>query len=133
RRALRPPAALPTPEEGNTVSPHAHSGDTGRTSDTPLLAARNLTKHFPVKGANRRVVHAVDGVDIELHAGEVVALVGESGSGKSTVARLLAKLMPHTSGDVLLEGHPVTARFGRRFRSYCRRVQMILQDPFASL
>ncbi|GAB2507462.1 ABC transporter ATP-binding protein [Paramicrobacterium agarici] len=115
------------------MSSHSHHGDTGRTSETPLLAARELTKHFPVKGPSRRVVHAVDGVDLDLHAGEVVALVGESGSGKSTVARLLAKLMPHTSGEVLLEGEPVTSRFGRRFRAYCRRVQMILQDPFASL
>lgn len=114
------------------MSSHSHN-DPDRTSDAPLLAARNLTKHFPVKGAGSRVVHAVDSVDIELHAGEVVALVGESGSGKSTIARLLAKLMPHTSGDILLEGTAVTARFGRRFRNYCRRVQMILQDPFASL
>lgn len=106
---------------------------TPATRTDAVLAAEGLTKHFPVRGPGNKVVHAVDGVDLALHRGEVVALVGESGSGKSTVARLLAKLLPNTGGQVLLEGQPVRARFGRSFRLYCRRVQMILQDPFASL
>ncbi|WP_245980068.1 ABC transporter ATP-binding protein [Gryllotalpicola protaetiae] len=84
-------------------------------------------------GARGAVVHAVDDLDLELHAGEVVALVGESGSGKSTVARLLARLYPQTRGEVLLRGRRVTAQRGRAFRGYARRVQMIFQDPFASL
>ncbi|HZE41579.1 MAG TPA: ABC transporter ATP-binding protein [Stackebrandtia sp.] len=100
-----------------------------------VLAARALTKHFKVRGARgrRREVHAVEGIDLELHRGRVVALVGESGSGKSTVARLLAQLYPATDGQVLLEGEPVRVSFGKRFRAYCRDVQMIFQDPFASL
>ncbi|ADD42301.1 ABC transporter ATP-binding protein [Stackebrandtia nassauensis] len=101
----------------------------------PVLAADGLTKHFPVRHAGRRrkAVHAVDAVDLQLRRGRVVALVGESGSGKSTVARLLAQLYPATSGRVLLHGEPVAVKFGRRFRAYCRRVQLIFQDPFASL
>jgi peptide/nickel transport system ATP-binding protein len=63
----------------------------------------------------------------------VTALVGESGSGKSTVARLMAQLYGRTSGDIRLHGESVTVRGGRKFRAYARRVQMIFQDPFASL
>ncbi|ROS76603.1 ABC transporter ATP-binding protein [Cellulomonas sp. PhB143] len=103
-------------------------------SPPPVLEAVGLTKHFPQRGLGRSgAVHAVDGVDVALHGGQVVALVGESGSGKSTVARLLARLYVQTDGTVLLHGTPVTAHRGRAFRAYCRRVQMIFQDPFASL
>ena len=101
--------------------------------DGTVLEARDLTKHFPVRSRSRARVHAVDGVNVTLRAGHAVALVGESGSGKSTVARLLSRLYTQTSGDVLLHGEPVTAKAGRAFRAYCRRVQMIFQDPFASL
>lgn len=103
-----------------------------------VLAAAGLTKHFPVRRRvrtmfrQRRVVHAVDHVDLVLRRGRVTAMVGESGSGKSTVARLLAQLVRQTDGEVLLHGSPVHAK-GRRFRAYCRRVQMVFQDPFASL
>ena len=100
---------------------------------TPVLEAVALTKQFPLHRGRRQAVHAVDGIDIRLMRGTVVALVGESGSGKSTVARLLAQLVPATSGVVSLNGTPVSAHFGRRFREYVRNVQMILQDPFASL
>ncbi len=105
-----------------------------------VLEAEKLTKHFPVRrgladliGRHQRVVHAVDDVDLTLRRGRVTALVGESGSGKSTVARLLAQLYPRTAGDIRLHGKPVAVRGGRRFRAYCRQVQMIFQDPFASL
>lgn len=80
-----------------------------------------------------RVVHAVDDVSLTLRRGRVTALVGESGSGKSTVARLLAQLYPRTGGDIRLHGQSVKVRPGRRFRAYSRQVQMIFQDPFASL
>ncbi|HEY1175189.1 MAG TPA: ABC transporter ATP-binding protein [Phytomonospora sp.] len=105
------------------------------TEDPIMLEARALTKHFPVRGLRGRgkAVRAVESVDLTLRRGQVVALVGESGSGKSTVARLLAQLYPATSGQVLLRGEAVKVRFGRRFRAYCRQVQMIFQDPFASL
>ncbi|MEV0393918.1 ABC transporter ATP-binding protein [Polymorphospora rubra] len=104
-----------------------------------VLEAEGLTKHFPVRRGLRDLfrpalhVHAVDDVHITLRRGRVTALVGESGSGKSTVARLLAQLFRRTSGDIRLHGEPVTVRGGRRFRAYCRQVQMIFQDPFASL
>jgi len=103
-------------------------------ADRPVLAASGLSKQFKVRGTrNRAVVHAVEDVDLELHRGHVVALVGESGSGKSTVARLLAQLLPVTGGRILLHGEDATAHGRRAFRRYVRRVQMIFQDPFASL
>ena len=105
-----------------------------------VLAAVGLTKHFPVRrrlrdllSRARRSVHAVDDVDLELRRGRVTAMVGESGSGKSTVARLLAQLYPRTAGTVTLHGKPVTVHGGRRFRAYCGQVQLVFQDPFASL
>ena len=114
-------------------------------STTAVLEARNLTKHFAVHGQVPRrgrrlarpgrggpVVHAVDDVSLALRAGEVTAVVGESGSGKSTVARLLARLVPPTAGDLLLNGRPVP-RLQRRHLDYAKTVQMVLQDPFASL
>jgi peptide/nickel transport system ATP-binding protein len=105
-----------------------------------VLEADGLTKHFAVRRTGRqamtrapRVIHAVDDVSLTLRRGRVTALVGESGSGKSTVARLLAQLYPRTGGDIRLHGESVTVRGGRRFRAYNRQVQMIFQDPFASL
>src|SRR5882762_6506169 len=105
-----------------------------------VLEAEALTKHFPVRSRGRaaltaraKVVHAVDDVSLSLRRGQVTALVGESGSGKSTVARLMAQLYPRTGGDIRLHGKSVTVRGGRKFRAYCRQVQMIFQDPFASL
>ncbi|MGJ7908106.1 ABC transporter ATP-binding protein [Actinopolyspora sp. H202] len=94
---------------------------------------RDLTKEFRLREAGRkRKLRAVDEVSFELAAGRTVALVGESGSGKSTVARMLARLLPPTAGEVLLEGERLAA--GRRTtRDYRRKVQMVFQDPFASL
>ncbi|MFD2796046.1 ABC transporter ATP-binding protein [Promicromonospora vindobonensis] len=114
------------------------------STSSPVLAARGLTKHFRAghfRAGGRRVngrpparaIHAVDGVDLELHRGQVLAVVGESGSGKSTVARLLAQLIPFTGGQVLLDGVDARVRGRRAFRAYAQRVQMIFQDPFASL
>jgi peptide/nickel transport system ATP-binding protein len=109
----------------------------------PVLEARHLSKRFSVKAARgtgrgmrnrrRRMLHAVDDVSFALQPGKVVALVGESGSGKSTVARLLVHLYPLTGGEVLLDGRPTRPRFAWSRRAYARQVQMIFQDPFASL
>ena len=108
------------------------------TDTEVVLEAEGLTKHFPVRRAvrdlltrERKVVHVVDDIKMTLRRGRVTALVGESGSGKSTVARLLAQLYGRTSGDIRLHGESVTVHGGRKFREYCRRVQMIFQDPFA--
>ncbi|MGH3704358.1 MAG: ABC transporter ATP-binding protein [Agromyces sp.] len=104
------------------------------SNEAPVLQTVKLQKHFPIGGIRSRgAVHAVDDVDLELHRGRVVALVGESGSGKSTIARLLAQLMPVTGGQILLHGDDATARHRRAFRRYVGRVQMIFQDPFGSL
>ncbi|MGV8978874.1 MAG: ABC transporter ATP-binding protein [Cellulomonas sp.] len=122
--------SAPSPTPPAPATPTA----TGSRPGDVVLEAVGLTKHFPMRSARRRsVVHAVDDLDLELRRGTVVALVGESGSGKSTVARLLAQLLPHTGGTVRLQGDVVDARGRRQFRAYCRRVQMIFQDPFASL
>ncbi|MET8150701.1 ABC transporter ATP-binding protein [Actinoplanes sp. NPDC049668] len=105
-----------------------------------VLEAIGLSKHFPVRRKLRDLfnrthdaVHAVDDVNLILRRGRVTALVGESGSGKSTVARLLAQLYPRTAGDIKLHGLSTRVRGGRQFRRYAARVQMIFQDPFASL
>ncbi|MEY9909310.1 peptide/nickel transport system ATP-binding protein [Catenulispora sp. MAP12-49] len=105
-----------------------------------VLEAEALTKHFPVRARGRaalsrvpRVVHAVDDVTLSLRRGRVTALVGESGSGKSTVARLLAQLYPRTGGDIRIGGVSTAVKGGRQFKAYARRVQLIFQDPFASL
>ncbi|HEY0687865.1 MAG TPA: ABC transporter ATP-binding protein [Kribbella sp.] len=110
------------------------------TTDDVVLEAEGLTKHFPVRRGlrdlftrDRKAVHAVDDIRLTLRRGRVTALVGESGSGKSTVARLMAQLYSRTAGDIRLHGESVTVHGGRKFRAYCRQVQMIFQDPFASL
>lgn len=100
-----------------------------------ILEARDLVKDFRGKrvGLRRQRFRAVDHVSLQLRRGQVTALVGQSGSGKSTVGRLLAQLMPQTSGELLLNGQPITAHRGRAFIRYTSTVQMTLQDPFASL
>lgn len=107
-------------------------------SRVPLIAAENITMRFAVrsrrsaKGGNRHLT-AVEGVSLSIHEGEVVAVVGESGSGKSTIARVMSQLYRQTSGSILLDGTPVDGRGTRAFRRYCKQVQLIFQDPFASL
>jgi peptide/nickel transport system ATP-binding protein len=101
----------------------------------PILEGRNLTRYFWLKQgrgpfARKLAVRAVDNVSVRLDAGKVTALVGESGAGKTTVARLLAQIIKPDKGQVLLEGKPAPSG---RPRSYAAKVQMVLQDPFASL
>jgi len=101
----------------------------------PVIEVRHLSKRFPVGGLLRtKQVHALEAVSLRLRRGAVVALVGESGSGKSTTARLIARLMPPTSGQILLHGENVLASEPRQASlRYRRAVQMIFQDPFSSL
>ncbi|MFL5734805.1 MAG: ABC transporter ATP-binding protein [Chloroflexia bacterium] len=103
--------------------------------DEVVLEVRNLTKRFPVGNPLRpRFVHALTNASFTISRREVVALVGESGSGKSTTARLIVRLMPPTSGQILLHGRDVLKEEPRRASlGYRKSVQMIFQDPFGSL
>jgi oligopeptide/dipeptide ABC transporter ATP-binding protein len=103
-----------------------------------VLSARNLVKHFPVraKGILKRKVgevHAVCDVSLDLRANETLGLVGESGCGKSTTARLLLNLVPVTSGSVHYQGVDLTTLSRARMRPVRRDLQIVFQDPFASL
>jgi oligopeptide/dipeptide ABC transporter ATP-binding protein len=102
-----------------------------------LLEARDLVKHFTVRGTAFRgggeVVHAVDGVSLDVRSGETLGVVGESGCGKSTLGRLLVRLHEPTSGSVRFGGSDITTLSRRRLRPYRREMQMIFQDPYASL
>jgi oligopeptide/dipeptide ABC transporter ATP-binding protein len=104
---------------------------------TALLEVHGLKKHFPIhKGVFSRVsgyVYAVDGVSFHIDRGETLGLVGESGCGKSTVGRTLLKLLEPTEGKILVNGEDITALDAAQMLPYRRQMQMIYQDPYASL
>lgn len=107
------------------------------TSSAPLLQVKELVKHFSIKGGilAREVdrVHAVDGVSFDIARGETLGLVGESGCGKSTTGRCVLRLIQPTSGEIWFEGRDVTNLDSDALRALCRDMQIIFQDPFASL
>ena len=117
-----------------------------QSQNNPVLEIRNLSKKFikPLDlagkiaqklGQNIReeVVHAVDDVSITVNKGEVVSLVGESGCGKSTLGRMVAGILPPTAGEILYKGVNVADQSGADARETALKIQMIFQDPFASL
>jgi oligopeptide transport system ATP-binding protein len=98
-----------------------------------LVEAVDLVKHFPLRRRSDEVVHAVDGVSLEVRRGETLGVVGESGCGKSTLGRLLVRLHAPTSGTVTFDGKDITTLSRRALRPFRREMQMIFQDPYASL
>ncbi|MFT3818652.1 MAG: ABC transporter ATP-binding protein [Rubrivivax sp.] len=109
-----------------------------RDDTTPLLRAEGLVKRFqvgdPARGAfAKTTVSAVDGIDLELRAGECFGLVGESGSGKTTVARLLLRLADATAGRIVFDGEDITHADGARLRGLRAQMQIVFQNPHSAL
>jgi oligopeptide transport system ATP-binding protein len=120
----------------DTVATDAQAA--ARRNGGPLLEVTNLVKHFPIKSGiliNREVgaVRAVDDVSFELAEGETLGLVGESGCGKSTLARSVVQLLTPTSGSVRFRGREISGLGRKQLRPLRREMQMIFQDPYASL
>jgi oligopeptide/dipeptide ABC transporter ATP-binding protein len=103
----------------------------------PLLRVRNLQKLFPVRksafGRDAQFVHAVDGVSLDVARGETLGLVGESGCGKSTLARCIVRLLEPTAGEIEFDGREIAHLGARTLRPLRRELQIVFQDPYASL
>jgi peptide/nickel transport system ATP-binding protein len=113
-----------------------HAGSHEEDDQVPVLAVRDLTKEFRVRARGFRsyaTVHAVSGISLDLRSGRCLGLVGESGCGKSTVARLLMRLEPPTSGSIKLNGTELTGLGDAALRPLRRDLQMVFQDPYSSL
>ncbi len=114
------------------------AASSGASQSEPLVQVINLVKHFPITSGviiqrQMGAVKAVDDVTFDIYPGETLGLVGESGSGKSTTGRTLLQLYQPTSGTVLFEGKDITKMRGESLRRMRREMQIIFQDPFASL
>jgi oligopeptide transport system ATP-binding protein len=116
---------LQTHLEGGHAGPPLQ--DTGE-----LVRVRGLVKHFPVEGSDD-VVRAIDGVSFEIFRGETLGLVGESGCGKSTAGRCLLRLIEPTEGEITFDGRDVLSMGKRELRELRRAMQIVFQDPYASL
>lgn len=129
-------AAGQTARSAGNVSGNSAGSSGGAGRSEPLLSVRDLRVHFAGGGGfwgRRTVIRAVDGVSFEIRAGETLGLVGESGCGKSTTARAIVGLVRPTSGEVRLNGTRIDGLSDAAMRPHRATVQMIFQDPFASL
>jgi peptide/nickel transport system ATP-binding protein len=128
---LPPPATARPVTIGNPAQP------TETVAAVPLLSVRGLVKHFPLQRdgffGRKKVVRAVDGVDLDVAAGETVGVVGESGCGKSTFARLVVRIHAPTAGSIRFAGQEIAEESAATIRPLRRRMQMVFQDPYASL
>ncbi len=97
----------------------------------PLLEAVHLKKYFSL--AKKKKLHAVDDVNFTIYRGETLGLVGESGCGKSTVGNVVMRLLPHTDGELLYDGKNIFDATKEEKKEYCRKMQIIFQDPYSSL
>ncbi|NUO85979.1 MAG: ABC transporter ATP-binding protein [Cupriavidus sp.] len=116
--------------------PHGRAGERGRNDSETVLEVRDLRKTYVTGGGfftKKRVVHAVDGVSFTVRRGETLGIVGESGSGKSTIGKCLLRLTDIDGGALMFDGRDIATLSERQFRRLRRDVQMIFQDPFASL
>ena len=101
-----------------------------------LLETKDLQKHFPIKdffGRKKQAVKAVDGITFQIRKGETFGLVGESGCGKSTLGRTLIRMYEPTGGQIIFDGEDITKLEGAKLQPYHKRMQIIFQDPSASL
>lgn len=101
------------------------------TQIKPLIQIKNLKKHFKLK--NNQKLHAVDGLTFDIYPGETLGLVGESGCGKSTVGNVIMRLLPPTDGEMIYEGDSVFDAAGKEKLEFCKKMQLIFQDPYSSL
>lgn len=103
----------------------------GMNNGVPVIKTVDLKKYFKLKGGSQ--LHAVDGINLEVYAGETLGVVGESGCGKSTLGRTVLKLIQPTSGKIFFQGEDITDYSVAKMRKFRREMQIIFQDPYASL
>lgn len=103
----------------------------GQEAKKPLIEAKHLKMYFNIKGKGK--LHAVDDVSFEIYPGETLGLVGESGCGKSTIGNVTMRLLKATGGELLFEGQDVLQARGKARKEFCRKMQIIFQDPYSSL